>query len=164
MAAKKAKFERILLVLNINFYILFALLCVIFRSMSKQTKGFQGIRNNIFFYLPFTWYFVVFAVCCIAGYKWLSTQPNLPDTAYADIFPLLIHIAVFFVLVMLSISLLSVLISFLFFLVKKNRGAITFKIATKALQTKRGEQKQAVQLDIHPILKPFLGFVKIRLK
>jgi hypothetical protein len=84
--------------------------------MSKQTKGFKGIRNNITFYLPFTWYFVVFVVCCAAAYKWLSTQPKLPDTAYADIFPLLIHIAAFFVVVMLSISLLSVLISFLFFL------------------------------------------------
>jgi hypothetical protein len=132
--------------------------------MSKQTKDIKGIRNNIFFYLPFTWYFVVFAVCCLAGYKWLSTQPKLPDTAYADILPLLIHIAVFFVVVILSISLLSVLISFLFFMVKKKRGAITFKIVTKPLQTKRGEQKQTVQLDIHPVLKPFLGFIKIRLK
>jgi hypothetical protein len=132
--------------------------------MSKQTKGFKGIRNNITFYLPFTWYFVVFVVCCLMAYKWLTKQPKLPDTAYADIFPLLIHIAVFFVVVMLSISLLSVLVSFLFFLYKKNKQAITFKIATKPLQHKNGEQKQTVQLDIHPILKPFLGFIKIRLK
>src|SRR5207237_2518726 len=113
---------------------------------------------------PFTWYFVVFAVCCLGAYKWLSSQPKLPDTAYADIFPLLIHIAVFFVIVMLSISLLSVLVSFLFFLFKKNKNMITFKIDTKPMQNLRGEQKQTVQLDIHPILKPFLGFVKIRLK
>ena len=32
------------------------------------------------------------------------------------------------------------------------------------MQPAKGEQKQTVQLDIHPILKPFLGFVKIRLK
>src|SRR5947209_393924 len=116
--------------------------------MSKQIKGFKGVRNNVTFYLPFTWYFVVFAVCGLAGYRWLNKQPKLPDTAYADIFPLLIHIAVFFIIIILSISLLSVLVSFLFLLYKKNNGAISFKIGTKPLQTKRGEQKQTVQLEI----------------
>ncbi len=161
MAAKKVKFERNTIAYSTNFCILFAFFLLSFRTMSRQLKGLQ---NNITFYLPFTWYFAVFATCCLLGYKWLSSRPKLPDTAYADIFPLLLSIAAFFICVILSVSLLSVLISFIFFLWKKRKNAINFSVATQPLHRTNGAQRQTIQLHIHPVIKPLLGFVKIRLQ
>src|SRR5579875_4157840 len=103
-------------------------LSFIFPSMNVQSslnRSSQPIRR-FSFYLPFTWYFVVFALCCIAGYTWIKTFPKLPDSAYADIFPLLLHIAFWFLIIFLSVSLLSVVFSFLIFLIQKRKGRVQF--------------------------------------
>lgn len=160
MAAKKAKFILKYLFLLINFYILFAFFGVPFQLMIRSKYRLA----NILFYFPFTWYFLLFAAACITGYKWLVVRPKLPDTAYADIFPLLLNVAMVFVLTILAFALLSVLIAFLYILYNKNKKGIAFSIDTQPLQNAKGLQKQTIKLKINPILKPFLGFVKIRLQ
>ena len=130
---------------------------------SSLNRSSQPIRR-FSFYLPFTWYFVVFVLCCVAGYSWIKTFPKLPDTAYADIFPLLLHIAFWFLIIFLSVSLLSVLFSFVFFLIKKRKGKTQFLVETKPTKTENKGGKQEVFVKILPIIKPLLGFVKIRLQ
>ncbi len=130
---------------------------------SSLNRSSQPIRR-FSFYLPFTWYFVVFVLCCVAGYSWIKTFPKLPDTAYADIFPLLLHIAFWFLIIFLSVSLLSVLFSFVFFLIKKRKGQTQFLVETKPTKTENKGGKQEVFVKILPIIKPLLGFVKIRLQ
>ncbi|MDQ2751763.1 MAG: DUF58 domain-containing protein [Bacteroidota bacterium] len=141
-------------------------LSIIFPSMNVQSslnRSSLPIRR-FSFYLPFTWYFVVFALCCLGGYFWIRTFPKLPDTAYADIFPLLLHIAFLFLLIFLSLSFLSVVFSFLYFLIKKRRNQIQFLVETKATSNENLNGKQEVFVKMLPIIKPLLGFVKIRLQ
>lgn len=116
------------------------------------------------FYLPFTWYFFLFAASCLLGKLWIDSFAKLPDTAYADIFPLLLSIAFWFLIVILSVSLLSVAVSFLFFLYKKKKNGIQFLVETKGQSAEKKQQRQEIYVKIHPVIKPFLGFVKIRLQ
>ncbi len=82
------------------------------------------------FYIPFTWYFFLFAVGFLLAYRWTKTFPKLPDTAYADLFPLLQSIAGVFLASIISVALLSVLVPYLFFLVKKKQQQIKFVLQT----------------------------------
>ncbi len=120
--------------------------------------------RNVSFYLPFTWYFFVFAACCLAGYFWIKTFPKLPDTAYADIFPLLLSIAVWFLIVFLLISFVSVTFSFIYFFIKKRKHAVQCQIETKGTTNGKAKEKQELYVKIHPVIKPLLGFVKLRLQ
>ncbi len=130
---------------------------------SSISRNSQPVRR-FSFYLPFTWYFVVFAVCCLAGYFWIKTFPKLPDTAYADIFPLLLNIAFWFLLIFLSVSFLSVLFSFTYFFVKKKKGLVQFLVEAKTTNNDNTKSKQEVYVKVKPLIKPLLGFVKLRLQ
>lgn len=141
---------------------IFILLSGMNRHVSKR-QVFQPFRR-FFFYLPFTWYFVVFAICCTAGFFWIKTFRKLPDTAYADIFPLLLNIAFWFLVTFLSISLISVLISYIYFIINKRKGHTQFSVQTKLTGENEAAEKQEIGVYLHPVLKPFLGFVKLRLR
>src|SRR5687767_9785990 len=125
----------------------------------------NGIRNKlkqIGFYIPITFYFLVFVVVATLAYKVLKGNLNENVTAFVDIFLLLLKVAVWFGAIVITLSFLSVLTSYLFFLWKERKG-VDFKLSTNAHQ---GElhQKQGVKIFIRPVLKPFFGFVKLRLQ
>ncbi len=134
--------------------------------MNVQTGISQSLHpiRRLSFYLPFTWYFVVFAVCCTAGYVWIKTFPKLPDTAYADIFPLLLSIAFWFLVIFLVISFLSVAVAFLYFFTKKRKGLVQFAVETKGTGGDNANGRQEVYVKVLPLIKPLLGFIKIRLQ
>ena len=124
----------------------------------------QPNPKRLLFYLPFTWYFFVFVVCCFVGYAWINTFTKLPDTAYADIFPLLLNIAFWFLLIFLSLSFLSVAVSFIYLLIKRKKQSIRFLIETKETNHNSANEKQPIYVKVHPVIKPFLGFIKLRLQ
>ncbi len=131
--------------------------------MRKRFRNSRFILRRIGFYIPFTWYFVLFCVAGIIGYQWLQSQAGIPDSAYKDIFALLLRFAILFVISIFSVALLTVLISFLFFSWKKRKTGIDFRITTPSREDS-AQPKQTVAFYIHPVLKPLLGFVKVRLK
>jgi len=116
--------------------------------------------KKIGFYTPFTGYFVLFALISFFGYKWLQNKAAIPDSAYKDIFILLLSLALWVGLIILIFGLFTVFVSFLFFKWKQKKNEVKFKIEIPSA----GEQvQQPVIMNIHPVLKPFLGFIKIRL-
>lgn len=139
---------------------------VLFSGMSRKVSNRQVLHpfRRFSFFLPFTWYFAVFATCCALGFFWIKTFRKLPDTAYADIFPLLLNIAFYFLVTFLSISLLSVLISFFYFVIKKRNGLTQFRVQTRLNAENEAAEKTEIQVYLHPVIKPFLGFVKLRLQ
>jgi hypothetical protein len=125
----------------------------------------SGIRNSLRrtgFYIPFTLYFFVFVVTATLVRKLLSNSNYGRDTAFEDIFDLLLRVAVLFGAIVITLSFLTVLISFLFHCYKDKNG-IVFKIST---DTAEGEiyKKQKIQLYLSPVLKPLFGFIKLRLQ
>src|SRR4051794_31034340 len=114
------------------------------------------------FYIPFTVYFVVFAVAATIGYKMLGSDEINADTSFADIFQLLLKVALGFTVAIVSIAFLPVLVSFIYFKYQQRKKTIHFDISTDVKESELNH-KQTVRLLIRPVLKPFFGFIKLRL-
>lgn len=115
------------------------------------------------FFIPFTWYFILFAACSLLGYQWLQNRPKIPDTAYSDIFSLLLKIAIWFCGILILLALVSVLVSLIFVLWEKRKKGITLQTESSDPSMDRSNS-QLIRIQVYPVLKPVLGFIKIRLK
>src|SRR3954469_10711655 len=89
----------------------------------------KKIRGASFF-IPFTVYFVVFFILSLIAYKLLDQDQVDNYTAYTDIFGLLLKVAIAFCAVLISIALLTVLISYFYFIYHKRKKNVAFKIST----------------------------------
>jgi hypothetical protein len=150
---------------KIAFLSLFSVILSFFTLTAEMNMTFSSTIDKIKrtgFYIPFTIYFVVFAVAVIFSRNLLNNNEINANSSYADIFQLLLKIALWFTTAIISIALLTVLTSWLYFLVKKRETGINFKISTD-LQEGELHQKQTVRLLISPVLKPMFGFIKLRL-
>jgi hypothetical protein len=128
--------------------------------------NFSRLRSNfkqLSFYIPFTIYFVVFAIASLLAWRWLHISPDQVDTSFADIFRLLLKVALWFALIMLCFAMISVVTSLLYFIYHKRKHGISFKIDADLKESELHE-KQTVHLHISPVLKPFFGFIKLRLQ
>jgi hypothetical protein len=115
------------------------------------------------FYAPFTIYFLVFAIAAAFCWNALRHGTYEKDTAFADIYTLLLNIALWFALAIVGLALATVLASWLYFFYHRRKKEINFNIQTDLKESELHE-KQVVRLLINPILKPFFGFIKIRLQ
>lgn len=118
---------------------------------------FKSIRKAGHF-VPFSMYLIVFAAVLIPGYLKLRALSLLPDSAYADIFSLLLTVVLFFSLTIVVFGFLTVFSAFLYFKWKQRRQEIHLLLRTEANQ----ERHQLIHLELHPILLPLAGFIKIR--
>ncbi len=114
------------------------------------------------FYIPFTIYFVVFAIAAFVGFKMMGSNEINADSSFVDIFQLLLKVALAFTIAIISVAFLPVLISFFYFKYRQRKTGIRFDISTDVKESEL-HQKQTVRLLISPVLKPFFGFVKLRL-
>jgi uncharacterized protein (DUF58 family) len=131
--------------------------------MNSKLKNIRISLRWIGFYIPFTFYFCLFFIACFLGYSWLQTKAGIPDSAYKDIFSLLMRFAAGFCITILTVAFITSVFPLIYFLIKKKKQLINFRINTPPSSDAAGI-KQKVLIHISPILKPILGFVKIRLK
>jgi hypothetical protein len=130
--------------------------------MGRLFKNIRGFAQPAVFFIPFTFYFVLFTVSILLANLWLGTKLQVPDSSFTDIFKLLLKAGTWFILIIIVIALISALISFLVFLVKKKKSAIRVFIKTVAA-TNSNDPVQRIHIAISPVLKPALGFIKLRL-
>jgi hypothetical protein len=114
------------------------------------------------FYIPFTIYFVVFAIAAIIGFKMLDNDQINAYSSFADIFRLLLKVALGFTVAIISIAFIPVLVSFIYYKYQQRKKGIRFDISTDVKESELN-QKQTVRLLISPVLKPVFGFIKLRL-
>lgn len=131
--------------------------------MNKRYGKFRLSLKKIGFYIPFNFYFFLFVIACIIGYSWLQRKAGIANSAYSDIFKLLLHFAAGFGITLITIGLITVLFPLIYFLFKKRKNQIDFNLSTSDLSVIE-QKNQQINIHIDPILKPLLGFVKIRLK
>ncbi|MEJ7676959.1 MAG: hypothetical protein WKG06_03610 [Segetibacter sp.] len=105
---------------------------------------------------------MVFAIAALIGYKMLDNDEINTYSSFADIFRLLLKVALGFTVAIISIAFIPVLISFLHFIYKQRKTGIRFDIFTDVKESELN-QKQTVRLLISPVLKPLFGFIKLRL-
>src|SRR5690242_3733026 len=110
--------------------------------MNLKLKKLYLSVKRLGFYIPFTWYFVLFSVAAILAYKWLQSKADVPDSAYKDIFALLVLLVIWFSVIILCLGLLSVVISFAYFKWKQKKTGIDFRIGVPP----SGEQAGSKQI------------------
>ncbi|RXK87185.1 DUF58 domain-containing protein [Filimonas effusa] len=131
--------------------------------MIKRLKNTFLIMKQAGIYVPVTWYFVLFLAFGTLVFRWLMGQQQHPDNTYSEIFTLLLLVSLSCVGILLAWGLLSVSFSFLFFLIKKRRRKVHCKLESLAADSPGAmRQQQTLRLEISPLIKPLLGFVKLR--
>lgn len=113
------------------------------------------------YYTPFTLYLLAFASVLIPGYLKLRHLGRLPDSAYTEVFRLLLSVVLFFSISIILFGLLTVLSAFIYFKWQQRRGGIRVQLRTSP-RTDTGKRQQ-VELELHPVLLPLAGFIRIRL-
>ncbi|MDX2172587.1 MAG: DUF58 domain-containing protein [Bacteroidota bacterium] len=129
--------------------------------MNRYFSKIRLILKRIGFYLPFTIYFVLFLICVFLGYRWLNRQANIPDSGYKDVFSLLLTIALGACVFIICFGFISVLAAFVFIKLKQKNNKIDFQI--NQLADNKSSIKRHFSIKMHPVLKPLLGFIKVRL-
>lgn len=125
-------------------------------------KGFVKRLQRAGFYIPFTPYFILFVAAISLGYYWLQQNRFEPDTAFSDIFYLLLSVAGVFGSLILVLAFLSVVIPFAIFAAHRRKKAVVLQLM--AAENNNGHNhQQTINLHLHPVFTPLLGFIKMRL-
>lgn len=131
--------------------------------MGRLFKNIRGLAQPAVFFIPFTFYFLLFTVGLVLANNWLSTALHAPQSSFTDILKLLIKTGTWFLIIILWVALLSVVISFLIFLAKKKSNHIKVSIKTVP-SVNNVKPAQKIHLAVSPVVKPLLGFIKLRLQ
>ncbi len=115
------------------------------------------------FFIPFRFQLIMLLTALLLAWRWMQKTNLLPETAYTAIIALFIKMSLWFIAALLLLSLLTTIFPYLIFLLQKKNGHVKFSITTSSKEKKFSE-KQEVVINIHPILRPFMGFVRLRLK
>jgi len=133
--------------------------------MNNFKKNIRNLLLPVGLYVPFTFYFLLFAVGGCIGYLWLMQKPVMPDTLYGNLLSLFLRITVWLISVLLVLALLTTVIPLVYLLIVKKRNTVNFTLNTSGVYKNAGGlQQQGIYIKIAPILKPFLGFIKLRIK
>ena len=114
--------------------------------------------------MPFTFYFLLFGIAVLFANSWLGSQALIPDSSFADIFKLLLKTGVFSCCYYYGGLYFGTLWRGSFFFGRKERTALFFIETKSSQQNKAGNPVQQVQISVAPVLKPLLGFIKLRLQ
>jgi hypothetical protein len=128
--------------------------------MKSVSGNIRPVVRKAGFYLPFTWYFIVFSTGIFLVYLYLKQHYTQEENSYSAIFLLLIKSSVWFAGICVGIALLSVLVSFLIFLWMKKAGKVHCHVG----HTQAADRTNRLSFMLEPVLRPLLGFVKIRLQ
>lgn len=131
--------------------------------MNRRLQNTIRAVKQAAMYIPVTGYFLVFVISSWLAFLWLLQQQRMPDTSFTDIFSLLLLVAFAGLSALVGIAFLTVLVSFLLFIVKKRHNKVTCRLGTATGNTKGARPQQLVHLHISPVFKPLLGFLKLRL-
>lgn len=133
--------------------------------MNFTGMNFASIKNSlkrISFFVPFRFQIILLTVVLLIAFYWLKKISLLPDTAYTAIIELFITVAMAFIAAVFAIGFVTALLPWLFFLFNKKQGNISIKLKTATKQNTFNERQQ-VNIQINPILRPVFGYIRLRL-
>jgi hypothetical protein len=127
-----------------------------------EIPSFSARLKYFSLFVPFRLYLLLFVVGIFLANIWLKTQHTGIESSFTAVLVLLTKVLLYFGAALLILSLLSVLIPWVIFLVKKKSGGVKVKIDT-AVKEMEGNAKQLVKMQVHPLLQPAFGFLRYRL-
>lgn len=129
---------------------------------SYFSKLWQGIQR-VGYFIPVTVYFLVFLAILIPGYSKLKQLSDLPESAYRDIFKVLMSLSLLFGISMVCFALLTTLFSFGYIKWQQRKGDMLVKLDVLSHHSNSSEQ-QVLSCAVNPLLPPFMGFIKLRVR
>lgn len=124
-------------------------------------KKWKFLLNRIGFYFPFTSYFLLFTFVSLAGYSWLRSRTQIKDSSFSAILELLVGIALAFSLTIICLGFISTFFNWILFRIKLKNGKVHYKIETQL--SNENSERRKIKIELHPSLKPLLGFIRLRL-
>lgn len=124
------------------------------------------IKNKIrygSFFIPFRFLFILLVIALLLAWRWLQKTNALPDTSYTAILSVFIQVTFWFIVSIFAIAFLTSFIPLVIFLFTKKNKAALITIKTAATQNTFND-RQLVNVNIKPIFKPLLGFIRLRLQ
>lgn len=115
------------------------------------------------YFIPVTVYFLVFLAILIPGYSKLKQLSDLPESAYRDIFKVLMSLSLLFGISMVCFALLTTLFSFGYIKWQQRKGDMLVKLDVLSHHSNSSEQ-QVLSCAVNPLLPPFMGFIKLRVR
>lgn len=131
--------------------------------MAFSLHALSGKSKPFVFYIPFTFYFILFAAGTFLLWKYINVAAAMPGNSFSEIISLLLTIILFCVIILLIFCLLTVVISFLYLLVVKKRGKLSAHFTTSSNHDQLAN-RPFIQIEIQPLVKPAFGFLKFRIR
>lgn len=123
-----------------------------------QNVHIRKTLKQLFYFVPVTVYFCWFFIGASLCYFFLKQQPRRAGTPFHDIFIVLLRITLYASCFLFLFGILTVIIAWLYFIINIKNHKVQFHITTKDFDT----PYQPIELSLHPILRPILGFIKLR--
>ena len=117
--------------------------------------------KRISFYIPVTFYFILFGISIVLSYFYLNNKLVAPESSFTAVLQLLVSVIAVTTIIYISVGILSILIPWIFTVIVLKRKLLTIDLKTNISETEDVGNLQ-ILISIHPILKPFLGFIKCR--
>lgn len=118
--------------------------------------------RRVSFFVPFRIHFLLVVIALLVAHRWLIKNNAVPETARTAIINVFINVTFWFALGILVISFLSAFVPWILFLFSKKNNRSILKVKTPA--TKNIINKQLVEINISSILKPLVGYIRLRLR
>ncbi|MEO7211104.1 MAG: DUF58 domain-containing protein [Chitinophagaceae bacterium] len=131
--------------------------------MAFSLNALSGKSKPFVFYIPFTFYLILFAAGTFLLWKYINVAAAMPGNSFSEIITLLLKVILFSIVVLIALCFLTVLVSFIYLVIVKKRG----KLVTLFSMSSNNEllaNKPFIQIEIHPLLKPAFGFLKFRIR
>ena len=132
-------------------------------SSGKRFISLKHMTRYGSFFIPFRLHLVIMIAALLLAYNWLNKNNTLPDTAYTSILSLFVTVVLWFTGAVLLLAFVSALIPWIIFLFAKRYKRAFIQVST-ALKENTFNEKQQVQISIHPVLRPAFGYIRLRLK
>lgn len=124
----------------------------------QRRSTIKKLISRVGFFFPANPYFLFFALGSWLSYGWLKSGTLIPGTPYYEIFSLLLQVTITFSFIILLYAFLSVVMAWFYFFFQKKKSAISLNITSSV------QQENLLFIEVHPIIKPLLGFIKFRLR
>ncbi|HSC52175.1 MAG TPA: DUF58 domain-containing protein [Phnomibacter sp.] len=127
--------------------------------MNKST--WRQRLSYISLFIPVRLYFLLFLAAAALALWWIRRQQPVEPNVTGDLLTLLVKAGFATAFLLFGLSILSVLVPFLWFTYKTKTRQVTVNIdnAEEASSRKIGRR---INMDIEPLLKPFFGFLYFR--
>ncbi|MEP6615882.1 MAG: DUF58 domain-containing protein [Ginsengibacter sp.] len=119
------------------------------------------VRRNGFF-IPLRFQLVLLIASMLFGWNWLRNMYLLPQSSFTAIAGVFIMVTFWFLTAIILFAFITSMGPWLFFLIAKKNGRVTFEIKKTLTGNTIGKQK--IFLFLHPIVKPFFGNIRLRLQ